>query len=68
MRRDTIGSELEEYGKIVPRVGKTIQTHERCIVCTYMLGISGESPQYNAKRSGTVNRPKKEIIAFSSAW
>lgn len=65
MRSDTIGSELDEYDEIVPRVAKTIQTHLRGVyvsVCVCMLAISGESPQYNAKRSGTVKRPKKNCI------
>lgn len=50
--------------EIVPRVGQTIETpaHTYMYVCMYgMLGISGESPHYNnAKRSGTVKRPKKK--------
>lgn len=31
-------------------------------VSVCMLAISGESPQYNAKRSGTVKRPKKNCF------
>lgn len=62
MRSDTIGSELDECDEIVPRVAKTIQTHLRCMyVSVCMLAISGESPQYNAKRSATVKRPKKKL-------
>lgn len=47
---------------VLARQSRRLHIHIHMYVCMYgMLGISGESPHYNnAKRSGTVKRPKKK--------